>query len=195
MYYVFKQDVILAGDYAFFSEGPEGYDVTIWTAGKPLREDPPLVVIKSDEDKPTRLTDLLLTRFNMLIFSPKLVQAFEDLGIKNIDYYPVKIINHETGNIDESYKAAYIIGRIACLDMANSRYRYSADGSQTLMSLKKFRLLEEKIKSNSVIEGPPFIFRLDEFPAITIVEQSVKDRIEKEGITGVRFIDPATYVT
>jgi hypothetical protein len=59
--------------------------------------------------------------------------------------------------------------------------------------LEHFRLHEEKIKPDQEIEGIPFLFRLAEFPLLILVEESVKNRLEKEGITGVKFIAPRDY--
>lgn len=192
MYYVWKQDTKLAGKYAYFSKEPVEYDIDIWTSGKKIKEDLPPIEITSDEDKSARLTDLLLTRFDMQIFSPRLVQLFEDIGIKNVCYYPVTIINSETGDLDNTYKAARIIGEIKCLDVDNSKCSFDDDGD--LMWLQEFRLYEEKIELSQETGEALLIFRLAEFPFILLVEETVKQRLEKEGIVGLEFFKPSDYV-
>lgn len=192
MYYVWKKDHKLSVKYAHFGVEPEGFDIDFWTSGKKLNQNPSSTIITMDEDRPTELTDLLLTSFNIQIFSPKLIQIFKDMGIENIEYYPVIIINPETGDTNETYKAVRIIGEIACLDVANSECEYFTDGE--LLDVTEFRLHEEKIKPTSEMTGTPFIFRLAEFPFIILVEESVKERLEKERITGVKFVAPIDYV-
>lgn len=193
MYYVWDKNMRLTSTFAHFDEEPDDYDIDVWTSGERLVHDPPHLILTTDEERPTLLSDLLLTSFDLLVFSPKLIQLFDRIGVQNISYYPVTVINHETGADDTNYNVAHIIEKISCLDIENSECRYSADGKD-LMSVEEFSILEHKIKPRDKTGGKPLIFRLAEFEFIILVDELIKNECEKEGITGVKFIKPSEYV-
>jgi hypothetical protein len=192
MYFVWEKNIRLSGQYAHFSEEPEGFELTDWISGKPLLKSPNLIRIKSDEGKSAKLTDLVLTSFNLQIFSPKLIRLLSELGVKNIEYYPVELVNHETDEIITSYKIANILGKIECLDAENSKCERFDDGE--LMSVEQFKIDLKKLEGKKGSHQPPKLFRLGEFPFIILAHKEVKELIEKEGITGGKFVEPSEYV-
>jgi hypothetical protein len=191
MYFVWEKDSGLAGEYSYFTEEPEGYSRKVWISGEKIEQDQPKIVIVSNDNYSTVLTDLLLTQFEMQIASPGLVKIFENLGIENVDYYPVKIINHENNDAVEDYKAIQIIGNIECLDAENSVCSFDDDGD--LMWLTEFSLKDKVIQSYQKSNRMPHIFRLAEFPYIVLADESLKNQVEKEGITGIKFVEPLNY--
>ena len=192
MYLVWKKNARLSDQYAHFDEEPKGFELTEWISGKPLLKSPSLIRIKSDEGKSARLTDLVLTGFNLQIFSPKLIQLLSEMGVDNIEYYPVELVNHETDEIITNYKIANILGKIECLDFENSRFERFESGA--LMYVKKFKVDMEKLEDKKGSHQTPKLFRLGEFPFIILAHEEVKALIEKEGITGVKFIEPSKYM-
>lgn len=195
MYYVWEKDFRLTSKFACFNKEPDGYSIDVWPRGESLLHDPPHLTLETDEDRPTALSDLLLTSssYDLQFFSPKLVRLFDRIGVKNIAYYPVTVINHETGDAITNYKAAHIIGKIPCLDIQNSKYEYFSD-SEDIMFLEEFTIFEEKITPLREGGEKPLIFRLAEFEYIIVVAEIIKSECEKEGITGVKFTKPSEYV-
>lgn len=192
MYLVWEKDVRLSSQYAHFSEEPDGFELTDWITGKPLLKSPNCIRIKSDEEKPSRLTDLVLTSFNLQIFSPKLMQLLSDLNVKNVEYYPVELVNHETEEVIATYKIANILGSIECLDIPNSSCERFDDGE--IMSVEQFQVDLKKLKSVKGELSQLKLFRLGEFPFIILVHEAVKIAMGKAGITGVKFVEPSKYV-
>lgn len=192
MYFVMDQDVSLAGKYAYFGTEPKGFQVSDWISGKTLKVVPSKIVAENDDDKPFKLTDLVLTNFSVFICSPKLMGGLESAGVSNIEYFPVDLINPETGEVVKDYRAANILGRIKCLDVEKSKCRFFDDGE--IRSLKKFFLMEGKIGIPAGQKSPIKMFRLDEFPFIALVEDKVKAALEKIGVIGIQFVKPSDYV-
>jgi hypothetical protein len=176
-----------ASTFAYFKKEPTGFKLAMWITGKKLDLEPPVMEIMNDEEHPAILTDQLLTILNVPIFSPRLVQVFQDMGIDNVDYYPIRIRINETEEVIENYRMANIIGLIDCLDEENSQCTRFSDGVG-FRRVKKFRLLEDRVPPDTSI------FRLGEFPFIILAHESIKERCEREGIVGAKFVDPSKYV-
>lgn len=191
MYYVCEPDFGLANKFAFFYGTPDGYDYRIWSSLERMQHNPPHVTLIGDKDYPTLLSDVLLC--NLFVFSPKVIQLFDRIGIQDIDYYPVTVINHETGDADTRYKAAHITCNIPCLDFENSKYEYYSDG-EGLIGVYEFSILEDKIPRIDELRRKPLIFRLAEFDSHILADELVKNEFEKEGITGMKFTKPSDWV-
>lgn len=192
MYFVWEKNSRLSNQYAHFANEPKGFELTDWITGKSLIKPPSLFRIRSDEGGATTLTDLVLTGFNLQIFSPKLMELLLEEGVKNIEYVPVELLNHETDEVVTSYRIANILGKIECLDVENSRCKRFSDGE--LRSVTKFKVDMEKLEGNMGAHQSMKLFRLGEFPFIILVHEVVKAAVEAAGITGVKFIEPSKYV-
>lgn len=193
MYYVWQKNRQLIGEYAHFDKEPLGYQISMWVHAEKIKTDLlPMELVINEEIDSTKLSDLLFTRFDLQVFSPKLIQVFADLGVDNLDYYDTRIISHSDGSINKDYKAVNILTKIDCLDKANSECDYFDEDSD-LMDVTKFQIFEHKIKPLRENDAAPLIFRLGEFPFIILVEESVRIRCEAENITGVKFVEPSRY--
>ena len=193
MYYVFGIDVGQENQFVFFTEEPDDYDSEQWDSGRKLPNPPPNLTLVADEDGQEAPSDLLLTDFDFFVASPKLISVLSSLSVENIEYYPINVVNGDGDTIASDYKAMLIIGRCACLDKNNATLRYSAD-NEDLLSVKRFSVLENKIVPIGSQSDKPLIFRLDEFPFITLVHESVKKACEDNDITGVEFIQTTDYM-
>jgi hypothetical protein len=191
MYYVWQKDLTLDEEYAFFSDEPAGFDFTHWISGEPMVS-PQAIELVGDTDSPTTLSDVLLTGFQLQVFSPRLVSLLADVGIENVQYLPISIVNHETREVETSYQIANIVGAIDCLDLNNAVHARSRS-SGNILRVFKFRLLPEKIVA---LPGrqPPLLFRLGEFKQHLLAHESVKQACQKAGITGLNFVPPEKYV-
>lgn len=77
--------------------------------------------------------------FNVLIalFSTKVKSCFDNCGVNNIDYYPVKITDPKTNTVNTDYWLANICGRLSCLDVENSATEIDALGD---LEFESFRI-------------------------------------------------------
>src|SRR5262245_21337064 len=138
MYYVWEQNLKLEDDFAVFTDEPESFRSALWTSAEKL-VDPPAFDLVGDTDSPTTLSDLLLTVFPLQVVSPKLAALLTEIGVNNIQFLPVKVINHQTKAAEKAYRIANIVGAIDCLDLSKSTFdRSSRTGSIT--GVWKFRI-------------------------------------------------------
>jgi hypothetical protein len=192
MYYVWKQDLTLEDDFATFTNEPDAFDPQLWTSAEEL-DAPPSFDLADDSDSPTTLSDVLLTSFPLQVFSPKLKSLLRDIGVRNIQYFPIAISGREDREEVTAHQIANIVGAIDCLDFDHSRYaRSQGDGS--IIRVSKFRIRPDAVKWSASDGTVPLLFRLGEFKRHILVHESVKDACQKAGITGVKFVPPEAYV-
>lgn len=191
MYYVWKQDLTLEEDFATFTNEPEAFRAKLWTSAEELNA-PPAFDLADDSDSPTTLSDVLLTSFPLQVFSPKLKALLRDVGVRNIQYFPVTISGRDTREDVSSYQLANVVGAIDCLDLEHSEFARSL-GSGNIIRVSRFRILPDRVAWQGN-DSVPLLFRLGEFKRHLLAHQSVKDACEKEGITGVKFVPPEQYV-
>jgi len=192
MYYVWKKALELENDFAYFSNEPGGFFAKPWISGDKIAA-PPSIELVGDSDSPTTLSDVLLTGFELDIWSPRLVGLMSELGVENVQYLPVTIVNYKTKEKDTSYRIANVLGAIDCLDLANSQHRLASGGS-VVLSVFKFRIHSDKVVPLPGMKRPPLIFRLGEFRRRILVAEKVQEACLKAEITGLKFVPPEVYV-
>ncbi len=192
MYYVWEKALQLEDEFAFFSNEPPGFDTALWISGERIVA-PPTIELVGDSNSPTTLSDVLLTGFELEVLSPRLVSLLADMGIQNVQYLPITIIDRKTKNKETSYRIANILGAICCLDLDNSDYR-RAPGSTVFLRVSEFRIHTDKIVALPGMREPPLLFRLGEFKWHILVHESVKEACTKAKISGLKFTPPEIYV-
>jgi hypothetical protein len=193
MYYVWEKALKREDEFAFFGKRPPGFRAKPWISGERIAE-PPTIELVGDSDSPTTLSDVLLTGFELEVLSPRLVSLLADMGIQNVQYLPITIIDHETKRKETSYRIANILGAIDCLDLKNSQHSLAPDDSSVVLSVSKFRIHTGKIVALPGMREPPLLFRLGEFKRHILVHESVKEACTKAKISGLDFTPPEVYV-
>jgi hypothetical protein len=142
--------------------------------------------------------DLLIVKRRCLVHSAKLIAVLKEAGVDNIDYYPCRLKNTVTGREIRTfrageneqpqyyYQAANILDLIHCLDTDESGLEYDDEEPNELWYIHNMKLLEDRIQDVRM-------FRLGEDSSIVIVDERVKDAVEKSGATGVCFIPADGY--
>jgi hypothetical protein len=192
VYYVMQMDMGLTSKFIYFRDRPPEYDGSLWRAGDPLAVPPAAMTLTAVDEKPTALSDLLLAPSDMLVFSPKLVACLDAASVKNIEYFPIRLVDKKTGKITDDYRVANVLGSIACLDVDNSVVKSFADG-EGYRAVEEFNLLEDRIKPLPGTKGKPLIFRLAEFKYHLLADESIKTACEGNKITGVEFVPTQEY--
>lgn len=192
MYFVWEKDFGLTSKFAYFDKTPDNYDTDVWLSGDWISGEPQHLTLLMNDERPTALSDVLLTGSDIHVVSPRVVGVFRALEVNNIQYVPVTIIDYETKAKITDYNTAHILGSIRCLDVENSDCRYSEDG-EDLMAVENFAIFEDRIPMVPKTQSRLKIFRLGEFPFLVLVHESIKEAFEGQGFTGIEFIDPAEY--
>jgi hypothetical protein len=192
MYYVLEMNTKLTSKFIYFRKGPAGLDIEAWQTGNKFESPPAALTMEAEDEIPSELSDLLLAKVELHVCSPKLMVTLAAAGVTNIEYFPVTVVDKKRGITRTDYRAANILGAVACLDVDNSKVDTFTNGSG-YSSVEEFSLLEDQIKPLPSMKSPPLLFRLAEFTYHVIAHQSLKDAFERDGITGARFIPTQDY--
>ncbi len=147
---------------------------------------PDITLTLSSKSRSGNMTDrLLITAAYGLVFSSRLRELLDGMGVDNIEYYDFEIVNPRNGKKYSDYKIANVVGLVDCVDRGKSDLKYFDDGE--IKRINKLVIDESRIPSGMRI------FRLANRPILTFVHQSVKEAMESAGITGCVFCSPGEY--
>jgi hypothetical protein len=169
-----------------FSPTLKKYGVS-FLAGRRFLNPLPELEVRIDRFGQGVLTDdLVIFKNRCLAHSPRLRKVLYDVGVDNIDYYPLRIINEVTGEVWQSHQAANILDVIYCIDKEKSDLYIDDENPSNLWFIDRLALLEERL-------GDSRCFRMGERLSTVIVHRDVKEAIEAAGITGPVFLPAEGY--
>ena len=194
MYFVWESNAKLAEDFLHVSDAPDGLDSGSWITGERLVVKPAVVTLVGDSDSPSKLSDMVLTPFQLPVLSPQAVSTLADIGVDNVEYFPINIKRPKVKAVEQSYKIGNIVGLVYCLDKSHATLRTFTRNPNKIVALRQYRILEDKVTGAGPGKKPPLVFRLGEFSYHVLAHESVKSAFEKQKLTGAQFIDPVKYV-
>jgi hypothetical protein len=128
------------------------------------------------------LTDSLYNTSNLLVFSEALVSFLSELNMENLEFLPVKIMNHKGKFVDEKYYIFNVLNHQDCLDIEKSGAKLPRIKTGNIRKLKKLVLKEEKLDPSLDI------FRVEKVPTATVVKKSLADKIDAMGFTAIDWV-------
>lgn len=157
--------------------------------GTPLGLDIPLFDFLMDEECQGEVLDYVWTTFPGLVISAKFRSVIESVGIDNVEYYPVRIVNQVTGEVRSDYYAANIVGVVACMDKEKSQFTTLLALPDRIRSIEALHLDYQKIHQEK-------LFRLAELKtSIILAHETLKIVVENAKLRGVTFIPAEGYST
>ena len=120
------------------------------------------------------------------IMRDDVVQALEGAGVDNIQYFDAVLVNPDTGQEYQNYKAYNILGLVACADMAASEFMGTSNSTIGDVDFDGLVIDESKTQGLS-------LFRLAENVSAIIVHKKVKAAIEAARIPGFVFYGPGEW--
>jgi hypothetical protein len=191
MYFVWRSNAALSKTYMYVRQLPSDLRHQDWITGNSVTNQPKVATLTGKNDSPTTLSDVIVGEFNFPVLSPKAIAVLEKTGVDNIEYFPIKIKNWQTGELDKSYKIGNIVGLIDCLDKKHATFGTFDDGE--ISRLQQYRIFEDKVLPQGRGKHAPLVFRLGEFRYHVLAHESVKTAFEKEKITGSEFVAPEKF--
>ena len=170
---------------ASIGTGPDMNDAP-WFLGRSVTPSlpPPLVYTLN----PERLGNIqaMYDDHRFPLMRDDLVAALQAVGVDNLELFDAVIRDPSTGEDHANYKAFNIIGLVAAADMQGSVLMGTSDSTLIDADFEQLAIDEKK--------AAPFrLFRLAESVSTIIVDQVVKDEVERRGIEGMEFYDPADW--
>jgi len=118
-----------------------------------------------------------------LLFAKRFIDLLAKHQINNIQYLNADVTYTAT-NEKVAYKVANIVGIVSGLDLDKSTVISSRQGN--ILEIEEMVLDEDKLSGHK-------IFRLKESIMHIVVHKSIKEAIEKAGLTGFMFLTDEEY--
>lgn len=181
-FFVIDQDMVTANRPITLGSLPEDLDPLDFVQGRRLqpREEP--VMLRLRETSGVFCPDMVT--YLVPLFSDKLRQALDGLGIDNIDYYAVRLTHPRNVEIDATYWLANIVGCVECLDVERSNVTRK-EGRKTYR-IRSFVVDESRV-------GDARLFRLAEKKTIILIDETLKNELEKLDLKDVRILSTREY--
>jgi hypothetical protein len=125
------------------------------------------------------------------VYSTKLKSLMENLGIKDIQYLPLKIKRRDGAKEVDGYYIANYLKVVDCLDREQSEYQIWTKDNLLFWEkrpnmLGTFRDITKAVIDVNKISNVP-IFRLWGLKMMVIIRGDIKQALEEAGITGCIF--------
>jgi hypothetical protein len=141
-----------------------------------------LVRMSSDAKKRTVLLDDIANTDRIKICSPRLVEFLKERKIKNVEYLPIKILNHKKKITATDYCIVHPIQLQDALDIKASKPTWSAIEKTEIFFVNNLIINQSKV--DSMIK----IFRLKNFHDPVLIEKKLAEEILAAGFKGCFFI-------
>jgi len=165
--------------------------IRLWKTGSPIKKErkdniPNPVHLDFDvhhgyEGLPPEIEDL-----GIPLMSKRLCDILLNAGVDNLELFPAKLKNNQTGQ-EFDYYVYNILGLVAAMDLKKSTYETYRDkkpsGDTTIHELV---IDEDEIHD-------ALFFRLAEDLSTIVVHESIKNAIESAGLNTILFIKPEDY--
>ena len=171
MYFVMEHDRETSFMTAFKDDNP-GHDLK-WAMGRPIEPDEQPSGLKLIVDEPRDEYPDFFTDLPAAFCSQRLRERLEAAGVDSIDYYPIEMVERDSGRRIDGYFAINVLGRIACMDRQRSKF---TEWRKRIIRIQSLALDESAIQGMKV-------FRPHEYLAVILVDGDVTESIR--GLPGV----------
>lgn len=179
-YYIF--DEVAGNPYIpYIGELPEELDMVEVIMGKSLSLNRPIrLPVKIYDESDVIYPDMMTA--DVPLFSERLKNTLDDLGVDNINYFPVELFDEVSGVVVAHYYLGIINGLIKCL---KSGIETSSAG----------RLLIKNPVIDPTLTSGQMFFRLYERPSLIIINSYVKEGLERADLEWVSIIRTEDYIS
>jgi hypothetical protein len=157
-----------------------------WRVGQRFAT-PPVEPIQVSLD-PTH-SDQLVTFYKVdaVLMPRRMLQALRAVGVDNLDAYSTVIRHPRTGFETRDYVAVNLLGMVSAADIARSQVVGGSSDHRLDTDFDGFAV--EPKRALDLL-----MFRLAENTSAILVHRKVKEYLQREGFTQLRFIPPERWV-
>lgn len=143
------------------------------------------VQFKMDRDFPRqlKLSDHLLNPENLMIGSKSLCQFLRQEKVKNLEFLPVKIIDHKKRVASLDYHIVHLIHPQDCIDVAKSGVTWNHINPDWITAVQQLVIDESRIDSDIQL------FRAKHLRRAIFIRHDLAEKIEKAGFTCIDCYD------
>ena len=181
-YYILEQETQRA-DTPIIKHTPEGMEALDFYSGSVKSDVQSPVIIEVTANDQVVFPDAFT--YLLPLFSGRLRKILDQLGVDNIQYYEVEIIDHNTKQkLAKKYWLADIIGVIDCIDKEKSEGKYNS-------ILEKYRWKSFVIDLQKTCGAK--IFRPYGAKRLILIDETIQKALESEKLEAVRLRNTRDY--
>jgi len=135
----------------------------------------------------TVLTDSLRNTDLVFVASLRLKDFLEARALSDVEYLRVTVIDHKCRTASRNFYIIHPINPVDCLDIDKCEVKWSKIDSKDISSLRHLVLDESKLNPQRALFRPKY------FCQVILVERNLAESIDREGFTGIRWIELKDY--
>jgi len=158
--------------------------------GVPLTDGfPPDALVRMDPDFKDQLAlgDSLMSPNSSLIVNDRVRDLFAAQEVTNIEWLPLRVLNHKGKPVKPKYFIANIQTLVDCIDTKNSVVKWNDINPQLIASATKLTLIPSKLP------GDVKIFRPVHLEFEILIHRRLAQAIEDKGLSGFQFREVDAY--
>jgi hypothetical protein len=128
-----------------------------------------------------------LSGASFIVISGKVKAFLLEAGAKDVEYLPIKIINHKDRVASDDYFILNPLEVIDCIDQAASGARADSLDAGMIDGCKQLVIRETEVPADRIV------FRTKFWSGRILIRRRVADAMIAAGLTGLQFIEPAKY--
>jgi hypothetical protein len=121
------------------------------------------------------------------VISRKLKDFLVAADVKNVEFLPLKIMNHKGKVAADDYSIVNPVGLVDCIDTQASGAKFNALKPDMMLSCKQLVLKADQIPSDAVI------FRPKSMPTIILMQAALAKKLTSAKYSGFLFKEPAQF--
>ena len=135
----------------------------------------------------TLLTDALINTDQLVVGSDRLKKFLEGRKVNEVEYLPVTVMNHKNRPAGTDYFIINPIHPVDCLDVDASDVTWSMIDETQVESVGRLVLDPSRVDKDREL------FRVANFPNVTLARRDLAQAMDKQSFTGVRWVELDQY--
>lgn len=127
-------------------------------------------------------SDYLLNVKRWPIIHVRVMEKFVEMDINGLQYFPIKLVDVVTNNINNNYVLMYINNFIDAFDMEKSKYKYNE-------KYNLYTFIPQETYLNKEVCSQYDIFRCSKSVAAIYVSNKIKEIVEENNWIGFEFYE------
>jgi hypothetical protein len=123
----------------------------------------------------------------LVVISKRLREALPETPPAQLEFLPLRIMNHKGKIAADDYAIANPIGLVDCIDLEASNVTYNQINPQLISACDRIVLRADAVPAELQL------FRPRHLPMKVFVRAELADRLQQAGFIGLNFRDPADF--
>jgi len=128
------------------------------------------------------LRDYHFAQHGWPLFSKRLRDALVELNVRNVQYFPARIVSKRGAVLSADYASANVVGTAKCFDWTKSAY----DATHRELGLVSH--IDKLVLRPAALRGKKLV-RMAENPTVLLVAGAIGESLLRAGLTGIRLTE------